>query len=1339
VISLLLATVAAVAMSATGVVLATSPAGAAGSAPTITNGIAAFTVGENAPTPSTFDVDTVVQGGVANIDPTSLTIVTPAPAGDATSTVTSSSSHGFITTTFAVDGSGNTLATGPFGLTFGACSPGTATYSATNSACSTGTLTYDPSSNQNMGDELKILGIVTEDIYEGIGIASVEPATVPQGGTFTLTNAAVATALPASDDGFTVNYADEFAAIVPVPAGLTYVPGSVALEGGDSTTAGEATAKYCTAAATGCDATINTGNYKTNYPYIEEELPSSIEVPGGENVSMPTVTARFTATGSVGTVEPVDLTEFKLNTNVSTAGNVTFDGYPTNSSNGSGTPPYTPPTPLSTTTIAPASTAPSITSSNSATFTEGHSGSFTVTTSGNPTPSLSESGPLPGGVTFTDNGNGTGTLAGTPTVGSNGTYPITIGASNGTSPNASQSFTLHVTSAPAITSAASTTFVQGSDGTFTVTSTGNPTAALSESGTLPSGVSFVNNGNGTGTLSGTPAPGTGGTYPVTLTASNGVSPAANQSFTVTVDAPPTITSSDSATFTEGAAGSFTVTTSGNPTASLSETGDLPGGVTFTDNGNGTGTLAGTPTVGSNGTYPITIGASNGVSPNANQSFTLQVSSAPAITSTASTTFVQGSDGTFTVTSTGNPTAALSESGTLPSGVSFVDNGDGTGTLSGTPAPGTGGTYPVTLTASNGVSPAANESFTLTVDASPTITSSGSTDFAELAHSSFTVTTTGNPTASLSESGDLPSGVSFTDNGNGTASLAGTPDPGTAGTYPITITATNGVSPDATQSFTLHVASTAFAPSITSGDNTTFQLGSAGSFTVSTFSEPTASISESGSLPSGVTLTDNGDGTATLAGIPTAQGTYPLTITATNGVSPDASQSFTLTVEAAPVVTSAAGTTFITGTNGSFTVTSTGTPTASLSESGTLPNGVSFVDNGNGTGTLSGTPAAGSGGSYPITFGAGNGVGSPASQSFTLTVHQAPAITSANGTTFTTSGAGSFMLVSTGTPTASLSESGALPNGVSFVDNGDGTGTLSGTPAAGSGGSYPITFGAGNGVGSPASQSFTLTVDQPPVITSAGSATFLVGSDGSFTPTATGFPTPTITESGPLPGGVSFTHGSLSGTPTGTGSFPITFTASSSGSSPATQSFTLTVNQAPSITSANATTFAQSAAGTFTVTAAGTPTPSVAEFGNLPSGITFTPHANGTGTLAGTSSEKGTFDIGFIASNGQGGNATQFFTLTLSGLQITTTSLPQLTEGTPYSVQLTSSGGIAPLRWSKTATLPRGLTFSKTGVLAGTVSAYHVTRGTYTISVKVTDATKKTHQTVTKSFQLKINS
>jgi hypothetical protein len=1157
VFSLLLAAVAAIAMCVTGAMLATT-AGAAGGAPTVTNGIAAFTVGDNTPAANTFDVDTLVQGGVANIDPTSLTIVTPAPAGDATSTVASSSSHGLVTTTLAVDGSGNVLATGPFSLTFGVCSPGTAAYSATDPTCSTGTLTYEPTSNQNMGDELKILGIVTEDIYEGVGIASIEPSTVPHGGTFTISNAAGATALPASEDGFTVNYADEFAAIVPVPAGLTYVPGSVQLTGGDSVTSGQATGKYCTAAGTGCDATINTGNYKTNYPYIEEELPSSIHVAGGQTVTMPTLSAQFTATGSIGTVEPVDLTEFKVDTNVATAGDVNFDGYPTNSSNGSGTPPYTPPTPLSTTTIAPATSAPAITSASSATFTEGSSGSFTVTTSGNPTPSLSETGPLPSGVTFVDNGNGTATLAGIPAAGTNGSYPITIGASNGVSPNASQSFSLTVDAAPAITSAASTTFTQGSAGTFTVTSTGNPTAAFAESGVLPSGVTFADNGDGTATLSGTPGAGSGGTYPITITASNGVSPAASQLFTLTVDAPPTITSGDSA------------------------------------------------------------------------------------------------------------------------------------------------------------------------------------GFAEQAHSSFTVTSTGTPTAALSESGPLPSGVTFADNGDGTATLAGTPDVGTAGSYPITITASNGVSPDASQSFTLNVASTAFAPSITSAASTTFQLGSAGSFTVTTTGEPTAAVSESGPLPSGVSFVDNGDGTATLAGTPTAQGVYPITISATNGVSPDASQSFTLTVDAAPVITSSASTTFTAGTSGSFTVTSTGTPTAALSETGSLPSGVTFVDNGDGTGTLSGTPAAGTGGSYPITINASNGVSPAASQSFTLTVDQAPAITSSASTTFTTGASGSFTVTSTGTPTAALSETGSLPSGVSFVDNGGGTGTLSGTPAAGTGGTYPITFGAGNGVGSPASQSFTLTVDQAPAVTSAAAVTFLVGSRGSFTPTATGFPTATITESGPLPGGVSFRHGSLSGTPTGTGSFPVTFTASNGVSPAASQSFTLTVDQAPAITSADATTFTQSAAGSFTVTSTGTPTPTLSEFGNLPSGITFTSNGDGTGTLAGTSSQAGTFQIGFVASNGEGSNATQLFTLTIGALQITTTSLPPLTEGSPYSVQLTSSGGVPPIKWNRVGKLPKGMHLSKTGVLSGTVKTT-VPTGTVTVTVKVTDSTKRTHQTATASFPLQINS
>src|SRR4030095_8336574 len=86
------------------------------------------------------------------------------------------------------------------------------------------------------------------------------------------------------------------------------------------------------------------------------------------------------------------------------------------------------------------------------------------------------------------------------------------------------------------------------------------------------------------------------------------------------------------------------------------------------------------------------------------------------------------------------------------------------------------------------------------------------------------------------------------------------------------------------------------------------------------------------------------------------------------------QNFTLTVNEAPAFTSAAATNFTTGATGSFTVTTTGFPLPTLTIGGALPAGVTWVDNGNGTGTLSGTPAAGTGGSYAPTVTAANGSG-----------------------------------------------------------------------------------------------------------------------------------------------------------------------------------------------------------------------------------------------------------------------------------------------------------------------------------------------------------------------------
>jgi hypothetical protein len=91
------------------------------------------------------------------------------------------------------------------------------------------------------------------------------------------------------------------------------------------------------------------------------------------------------------------------------------------------------------------------------------------------------------------------------------------------------------TAAPAISSASSVSYVAGTAVNFTVAATGAPQPTLSVAGALPSGVTFTDNGNGTGTFAGTATP--VGVYPLTITASNGVSPDATQNFTLTVLAP----------------------------------------------------------------------------------------------------------------------------------------------------------------------------------------------------------------------------------------------------------------------------------------------------------------------------------------------------------------------------------------------------------------------------------------------------------------------------------------------------------------------------------------------------------------------------------------------------------------------------------------------------------------------------------------------------------------------------------------------------------------------------------------------------------------------------------
>ena len=124
-------------------------------------------------------------------------------------------------------------------------------------------------------------------------------------------------------------------------------------------------------------------------------------------------------------------------------------------------------------------------------------------------------------------------------------------------------------------------------------------------------------------------------------------------------------------------------------------------------------------------------------------------------------------------------------------------------------------------------------------------------------------------------------------------------------------------------------------------------------------------------------------------------------------------------------------------------------------------------------------------------------------------------------------------------------------------------------------------------------------------------------------------------------------------------------------------------------------------------------------GVLPAGIRFP-----RGTLVGTPTQVGTFPIFIIAAGGGGpggggGVGAAFYNLTINCPTITLSpaTLPGGIIGVSYSQAITASGGKGPYTFAKTAgTLPPGLILSSAGVLSGTPAG-----GTYTFTVTATSS------------------
>lgn len=256
---------------------------------------------------------------------------------------------------------------------------------------------------------------------------------------------------------------------------------------------------------------------------------------------------------------------------------------------------------------------------------------------------------------------------------------------------------------------------------------------------------------------------------------------------------PVITST-SATLTAGIAGSFTIAGSALPTATYSETGALPTGVTLSPSG----TLSGTPAAGTGGVYPITITASNGISPDFSQAFTLTVLQPPTISAPSSMTFQVGTPVNVPLQVSGYPAPNVTGAN-LPSGLAVVSPGPGQWVLTGIPAAGSGHqTYETSLQATNSAG-TSSVAVLITVQDAPGITSAASTTFLTDTVNSYAVQARCDVACTFAVTGSLPSGVSLSSNGV----LAGSPPLGTVGLYRFTISASNSIG-TATQAFTLTV-------------------------------------------------------------------------------------------------------------------------------------------------------------------------------------------------------------------------------------------------------------------------------------------------------------------------------------------------------------------------------------------------------------------------------------------------------------------------------------------------------------------------------------------------------
>jgi hypothetical protein len=286
--------------------------------------------------------------------------------------------------------------------------------------------------------------------------------------------------------------------------------------------------------------------------------------------------------------------------------------------------------------------------------------------------------------------------------------------------------------------------------------------------------------------------------------------------------------------------------------------------------------------------------------------------------------------------------------------------------------------------------------------------------------------------------------------------------------------------------------------------------------------------------------------------------------------------------------------------------------------------------------------------------------------------------------------------------------GALPSGLTLNPT---TGLISGTPTAA--GAYSFTVTATGSGGDTGSRPYSGAISTAVSVSPATLPAVTVGSHFQVQESATGGnggPYTFAVTAGALPAGLTLnpTTGLISGTPTATGLYSFTVTATDGLGNAGARAYSGAVNAAIVVSPATlpvATVGSVFQAQESATGGSGAPYTFAITAGTLPVGLTLNPT---TGQIVGIPTVSGAYAFTVTATGSGGDSGSASYTGAVNtAIRLSPTVLPPLAVGTPILIQESATGGAGgPYTFAVTAgSLPAGLVLNPaTGQIFGTPSA-----------------------------------